>query len=58
MVTCTVENAFINAWASLISKSAKVRLLFPAAVGEKAGRTKGVSLDVHAWLADLIGYGT
>ena len=58
MVTCTIENAFINAWASLISKSAKARLLFPAAAGEKAGRTKGVSLDVHAWLAGLIGYDT
>ena len=51
MVTCTIENAFINAWASLISKSAKARLLFPAAAGEKAGRTKGVSLLRCACLA-------
>ena len=51
IVTCTVENAFINVWASLVSKSAKARLLFPAAAGEKADRTKGVSLDVQPCLA-------
>ena len=51
MVTCTIENAFINAWASLVSKSAKERLLVPAAAGEKAGRTKGVSLLRCACLA-------
>jgi hypothetical protein len=38
MVTCTVANAYINAWASLISRCAKARLLFAAAAGEKGER--------------------
>ena len=37
-VTCTVANAYINAWASLISRSAKAGLLFSAAAGEKVER--------------------
>jgi hypothetical protein len=36
--TCSVANAYICSWATLISKSAKARLLFAAAAGEKAER--------------------
>ena len=46
-VTCTVANAYINAWASPIKRSAKVRLLFFAAAGEKAERKVWAYFYVH-----------
>ena len=50
---CTVLNACINAWASLISRCAKARLLYATAAGEKAEATKGLRLFVRNWgLAD------